>query len=89
MALMGSPAETEGWLRRRRQYESLSPRERPVFRAGRRGLVEQTVCRRVEPSGSTVKLHRSEVMQNIEAQSFAELVAIAGELDLTSATKSP
>jgi len=28
-------------------------------------------------------------MQKIGAQSFAELVAITGELDLTSATKSP
>jgi hypothetical protein len=36
-----------------------------------------------------VRLHWSEIMQKIEAQSFAELVATTGELDLTPATTSP
>ena len=75
--------------RRRRQYESLSPRERQVFALVVAGFLNKQIAAELNLSESTVKLHRAEVMLKMGAQSLAELVAIATELDLASPTKSP
>lgn len=75
-------------LRRRRQYESLSPRERQVLALVVVGLLNKQIAAELNLSESTVKMHRAEAMQKMEVHSLAELVSIATELDLVSATKS-
>ena len=69
-------------LQRRRQYESLSPRERQVLGLVVAGLLNKQIAGELNLSESTIKLHRAEVMQKMGARSVATLVAIAAELDL-------
>jgi FixJ family two-component response regulator len=69
---------------RRRRYESLSPRERQVLAFVVAGALNKQIAAELNLAESTVKLHRSEMMQKMDAHSLAELIAIASELDLTS-----
>ena len=71
-------------VRRRRQYESLSPRERQVLALVVAGWLNKQIAGELNVSESTVKQHRAEMMQKMEARSLAELVALATELDLNT-----
>ena len=73
-------------LRRRRQYESLSTRERQVLAMVVAGLLNKQIAAELNLAESTVKLHRAEVMQKMDAHSLAELVSIMSELDARSST---
>jgi len=72
-------------LRRRRQYESLSARERQVLSMVVAGLLNKQIAAELNLAESTVKLHRAEVMQKMDAHSLAELVSIVSELDVRPA----
>ena len=69
-------------LRRRRHYESLSARERQVLTMVVAGLLNKQIAAELNLAESTVKLHRAEVMQKMDAHSIAELVAIVSDLDV-------
>ena len=73
-------------LRRRRQYESLSTRERQVLATVVAGLLNKQIAAELSLAESTVKLHRAEVMQKMDARSLAELVSICSELDTRSSS---
>jgi len=76
-------------LRRKRQYESLSPRERQVLAHVVAGLLNKQIAGELNVSESTVKQHRAEMMQKMEARSLAELVALVTELDLNNTPPLP
>jgi FixJ family two-component response regulator len=63
-------------------YASLRPREREVMALLFRGLLNKQVGGELGISETTVKTHRGRVMQKMNANSFADLVKMAGALDL-------
>ena len=73
-------------LRRRRHYESLSARERQVLTMVVAGLLNKQIAAELNLAESTVKLHRAEVMQKMDAHSIAELVSIVSDLDARPST---
>jgi FixJ family two-component response regulator len=63
-------------------YASLSPRERQVMALVSSGLINKQVGGELGISEITVKAHRGQVMQKMHADSFADLVKMAGKLGL-------
>jgi FixJ family two-component response regulator len=59
---------------------TLTPRERDVFGLIVTGLLNKQVGARLGTSEKTVKVHRSRVMQKMEAASLVELVRMADKL---------
>jgi len=70
------------------RYQSLSTREREVMDLVVRGFLNKQVGGELGISEITVKAHRGRVMQKMQAQSFAELVSIAGRLGIAPAQRS-
>jgi len=70
--------------RRRELYKTLTSRERQVLALVVTGHLNKQIAAELNLSESTVKLHRGEVMQKMEAHSVAELVSIAADLEITS-----
>jgi len=64
-------------------YASLSVRERQVMALVSCGLINKQVGEELGISEITVKVHRGQVMQKMQANSFADLVKMAGKLGLT------
>lgn len=73
---------------RRRQlqerYETLTPREREVFAHVVSGQLNKQIAFDLGAAERTVKAHRHNVMEKLQAQSVADLVRIAQILDLAS-----
>jgi FixJ family two-component response regulator len=69
-------------------YASLSPRERQVMALVVSGLLNKQVGGELGISEITVKAHRGQVMQKMNADSFADLVKMAGRLGLAPAPKA-
>lgn len=61
----------------RQLHERLTPREREVMALVVTGLMNKQVAGRLELSEITVKIHRSNVMRKMKAQSLADLVRMA------------
>jgi FixJ family two-component response regulator len=59
---------------------TLTPRERQVFDLIARGKINKQVANELGTTERTVKAHRHEVMQKLQAQSLAELVSRAVRL---------
>ena len=62
------------------RYATLSERERQVFVLVADGLLNKQIAERVAITEATVKLHRSQVMKKMEAESLPELVRMADRL---------
>jgi len=72
--------------RRRRQeaYDSLTLRERQVLALVVSGHLNKQIAAELNLAESTVKLHRAEVMQKMDARSLAELVLMTADLDIVT-----
>jgi len=73
----------------RNRYASLTGREREVMALVVSGLLNKQVGSELGISEITVKAHRGRVMQKMKANSLADLVKMAGRLQLVGATASP
>ena len=64
----------------RQRYESLTPREREVMAQVVTGLLNKQIGGELGMTERTVKAHRAQVMQKMEAGSVADLVRMAEKL---------
>ena len=66
----------------RERYERLTPREREVMALVVAGLLNKQIAGELATAERTIKFHRAHIMQKMEAGSLAELVQMAGRLDV-------
>ncbi len=67
----------------RQRYACLTPRERQVLPLVISGRLNKLAAAELGISEITVKAHRGKVMQKMKARSLAELIRIAGSLEVT------
>ncbi len=70
-----------------RRYELLTPRERQVFQLVTAGRLNKEAGAELGTSEQTIKVHRARVMFKMNAESLAELVRMADQLHVGSASK--
>jgi FixJ family two-component response regulator len=83
LALARDDADRATRARRREtrmRYERLTPREREVFAHVIAGQLNKQIAFDLGTIEHTIKVHRSRVMQKLEALSVADLVRMAGDL---------
>jgi FixJ family two-component response regulator len=68
------------WLQQR--YACLTPREREVLPLVVSGLLNKQAAAELRISEITLQIHRSKIMHKMEARSLAELVRMAGRLQV-------
>jgi len=68
----------------RARLDTLTPREREVFKLVVRGMLNKQVAYDLGITEKTVKVHRAQVMQKMGAQSLADLVRFAEKLGIHS-----
>jgi RNA polymerase sigma factor (sigma-70 family) len=68
----------------RKRLESLTPREREVLPLVVSGLLNKQIAGEIGTSETTVKVHRSQLMRKMAANSLAELVRLAERLGIPS-----
>jgi FixJ family two-component response regulator len=68
----------------RARLETLTPREREVFRLVVTGMLNKQVAFDLGTTEKTVKVHRARVMEKMGAQSLADLVRFAEKLGIRS-----
>jgi FixJ family two-component response regulator len=66
------------------RYEALTGREREVMTLVVSGLLNKQIASEIGASEATVKIHRGNLMQKMEAGSLIELVRMADKLKITS-----
>jgi FixJ family two-component response regulator len=64
------------------RYSSLTPRESQVLPLIVKGLLNKQAAAELGISEVTLQIHRSRVMQKMQADSFADLVRMAGRLNI-------
>jgi len=64
----------------RNRYQSLTPRESEVFGLVVKGLLNKQIALQLGTSEITIKLHRRQVMEKMDAASLADLVRMAERL---------
>jgi len=72
-----------------RRFATLTSRERDVLRLVVTGLLNKQIAGELGIAEKTVKIHRGQVMQKMEAGSVAELVPMAQKLGLTGSPSAP
>jgi FixJ family two-component response regulator len=70
-----------------RRYESLTPREREVMQRVVSGLLNKQVAAELGTSEITIKVHRGQVMQKMQANSLVDLVRMYDKLRAWRARK--
>ena len=68
----------------RERYQTLTGREREVMTLVVSGLLNKQIASEIGASEATVKIHRGNLMQKMEAGSLIELVRMADKLKITS-----
>jgi FixJ family two-component response regulator len=68
----------------RERYQKLTGREREVMPLVVSGLLNKQIASEIGASEATVKIHRGNLMQKMEAGSLIELVRMADKLKITS-----
>ena len=63
-------------------FKSLSEREREIFRQVVQGRLNKQIAASLGIAERTVKAHRSQVMGKMQVTSLADLVRVAGELEI-------
>jgi RNA polymerase sigma factor (sigma-70 family) len=71
----------------RQRYEALTAREREVMSMVVSGMLNKQIAAELGTSEVTVKIQRGRAMKKMKAGSVAELVKMAGLLDVPSAEK--
>jgi FixJ family two-component response regulator len=66
------------------RYELLTPREREVFPLVASGLLNKQVAAELNASEKTIKVHRGQLMQKMEAHSLSDLIRMAEQLGVLS-----
>jgi FixJ family two-component response regulator len=66
----------------RKRLESLTPREREVLPLVVSGLLSEQIAAEIGTSEATVKVHRSQLMHKMAADSLAELVRLAERIGI-------
>jgi len=66
----------------RQRYSSLTPRESEVLPLVVSGLLNKQAAAELGISEVTLQIHRSRIMQKMAAESFADLVRMAGRLNI-------
>ena len=72
----------------RDRYESLTPREQEVMQQVVSGLLNKQVAAELNITEYTVKIHRGRVMRKMHAESLADLVRMAENLEIRSRKRS-
>ena len=68
--------------RLKERFESLTPREREVLPLVVSGLLNKQAAAHLGISDVTLQIHRTNVMRKMEADSLADLVRMAGQLNI-------
>jgi FixJ family two-component response regulator len=66
------------------RYELLTPREREVVPLVSSGLLNKQVAAELNASEKTIKVHRGQLMQKMEAHSLSDLIRMAEQLGVLS-----
>ncbi len=67
-----------------RRIKTLSPRELEVFRLVAKGMLSKQIARKRGTALQTIKVHRSRVMQKMQATTVTELIRFAQKCGVTS-----
>jgi FixJ family two-component response regulator len=70
-----------------RKYQLLTPREREVFVLVTAGLLNKQIAYKLGATERTIKAHRRQVMEKLDAESLAHLVRIADQLGIEPISK--
>jgi FixJ family two-component response regulator len=65
-----------------KRVDGLTPRERQVFERVARGVLNKQIAHELGTTERTIKAHRRNVMEKIQAKSVAELVMVAERLGI-------
>jgi FixJ family two-component response regulator len=65
-----------------KRVSGLTPRERQVFERVARGVLNKQIAHELGTTERTIKAHRRNVMEKIQAKSVAELVMVAERLGI-------